>query len=969
MNYTRLSFVLGFALVTNVICASDEAERHFALKVLPLFKEKCLACHGDKPTEIKGDFDMRSLKAMLQGGESGERDLVPGKPGESQLMIAVRRQDKDLSMPPKENDKLSIAQIRILEKWIADGAVWPDEKKIAALVKEASSAWETADGMQMKTSGGLSPEWTNRRYKPENLWAYQTLKKPAVLVSGQRSTVNGQQVNPIDLLLGTKMQTLGIKPGPLADRRTLIRRVTYDLTGLPPTSQEIETFLKDPKPDNEAFAKVVERLLSSPHYGEQWGRHWLDVVRYADTSGFANDYARGSAWRYRDYVVRAFNDDKPYDQFVIEQIAGDELASERSSNPKSAIRNPQSELLVAPGFLRLGPWELTAMEVAKIARQRFLDDVTQSVGETFLGQALQCCRCHDHKFDPIPTHDYYSFQACFATTQLTERDAAFLPSENTNGFDERHDWEQVRLRHVATLKQLSDKSLAAADAWFKEKNLDRSRWDAAVKQASTGEPKGKKRRSFVGAFEGARTQLLKEGVPENQFPPKQLGFSPEDFGRERIANKGLERMTWELDRYEPVAFSVYSGVTPERVAVFAPQRMPANPMTDGELEQESILAGGDPFSPTQKVEPGVLSAVTLLQKAHVEIPNAVSGRRLALARWIASKDNPLTARTMVNRIWEWHFGQAIAGNPNNFGATGKKPTHPELLDWLAATFMENGWSIKTMQRLILSSEAYRRSCDYPDPKQLAEKDPEGTSYAAFKPRRLTAEEFRDSMLSVSGELNPTVGGIPVKPEMNVEAALQPRQVMGTFAEAWQPSPAPAQRHRRSLYALKIRGLRDPFMEVFNEPNPDLSCERRDASTVSPQVFSLFNSTASYTRALAFADRLMKEKSDPSKKIERAFLLTTGRQPHADEIDACLKHWDAMTERHRHLTFTKTPPPTQVTREAAEENTGQKFIFTETLIGADHFVPDISPADLDAETRGLAEVCLVLLNSNEFAYVY
>jgi hypothetical protein len=960
MNLSRSILMLGLGLIANPLRAGEEAERDFALKVLPILKEKCLACHGDKPTEIKGDFDMRSLKGMLQGGESGERDLVPGKPGESQIMVAIRRQDKDLSMPPKENDKLSIAQIRTLEKWIADGAVWPDEKKLASLAKDSSS-WSTADGVLMKTSGGLSPEWTGRRYKPENLWAYQPVKKPATPgISAPR--------NPIDLLLAAKMESLDIQPGPPADRRTLLRRVTYDLTGLPPTPEEIDAFLKDSLPNKEAFAKVVERLLASPHYGEQWGRHWLDVVRYADTAGFANDYARGSAWRYRDYVVRAFNNDKPYDQFVIEQIAGDELLAEKSS-PEPGTLNP--ELLVAPGFLRMGPWELTAMEVAKIARQRFLDDVTQSVGETFLGQALQCCRCHDHKFDPIPTRDYYSFQACFATTQLAERDAAFLPTENTHGFEERRDWEQVRQRHVATLKQLSDKSLAAADAWFKEKNLDRSRWDAAVKQASAGEPKGKKqqRRSFVGAFEGARTQLLKAGVPEDQYPPKQLGFSPEDFGRERIANKGLERMTWELDRYEPVALSVYSGVTPERVAVFAPQRMPANPMKDGDFEQEAILAGGDPFSPTQKVEPGVLSAVTLLQNSQAEIPNTITGRRLALARWIASKENPLTARTMVNRLWEWHFGQAIAGNPNNFGATGKKPTHPEVLDWLAATFMQSGWSVKAMQRLILSSEAYRRSCDYPDPKQLAAKDPEGISYAAFKPRRLTAEEFRDSMLSVSGELNPAVGGIPVKPEMNVEAAMQPRQVMGTFAEAWQPSAAPEERHRRSLYALKIRGLRDPFMEVFNEPNPDLSCERRDASTVSPQVFSLFNSTASYTRALAFADRLMKEKSDRPKKLERAFLFATGRPPRADEVDACVKHWDAMTERHRHLTFTKKLPPAQVTREAAEENTGQKFTFTETLIGADRFVPDISPADLDAETRGLAEVCLVLLNSNEFAYVY
>ena len=323
----------------------------------------------------------------------------------------------------------------------------------------------------------------------------------------------------------------------------------------------------------------------------------------------------------------------------------------------------------------------------------------------------------------------------------------------------------------------------------------------------------------------------------------------------------------------------------------------------------------------------------------------------------------------MNRVWLWHFGTAIAGNPNNFGANGKKPTHPELLDWLAATFIEQGWSTKNLHRLILNSEAYARASTHPEPKLLAERDPDGSRYAVFKPRRLAAEELRDGFLAVSGELNRTPGGIPVRPEMNREAALQPRQVMGTFAEAWQPSPKPEQRNRRSLYALKIRGLRDPFFEVFNAPSPDLSCEGRDASTVTPQVFSLFNSEATLNRAVAWAARLLRETSTREQAVTRAFTLAYARAPDAGELAASLAHWDAMTARHRTLKVPKAAVPREVVREAVEENTGEKFSFVEPLESAVDFVPDLQLADVPPATRGLAELCLVLLNANEFAYVY
>jgi hypothetical protein len=395
-------------------------------------------------------------------------------------------------------------------------------------------------------------------------------------------------------------------------------------------------------------------------------------------------------------------------------------------------------------------------------------------------------------------------------------------------------------------------------------------------------------------------------------------------------------------------------------------------MKTGELEETSILPGGDPFSPTFPVVPRVLSAANTLAQipAHdAQIPTTIVGRRRALAEWIASERNPLTSRVMVNRIWQWHFNQALAGNPNNFGTTGKKPSHPELLDWLAWTFVREGWSVKTMHRLIMSSEAYRRASLHSEPKDLALKDAEGISYAVFAPRRLEAEELRDAMLSVSGELNATLGGIPNRPEMNLEAAMQPRMVMGTFAEAWQPSPLPQQRHRRSLYALRLRGHRDPFLEVFNAPASNLSCEARDASNVTPQVFALFNSEISFDRAIAMALRVLKEERSREGTITRLFQLAYGRVPSSEETVDCLAHWQKMTTRHQKMTFAPTVYPKEVVRQAVEENTGERFTFTEPLEMYADFVPDVKASDVGPKVRGLAEVCLVLLNSNEFAYVY
>lgn len=939
--FVALSFIAATAGATE-----ETAEQLFVRRISPLFHEKCLACHGKDEAKIKGGLDMRTLASTLKGGESETPGLLPGKPEESPLYLATLRTHKDWeAMPPKEADKLRAEQTGWIKDWIAGGAPWPDDSRAQAIAKANEAKWSAEDGITVKTKGSLSPEWANRKYKPEGLWAYQPVAKK-----------NGEKA--LDDFITAKMP-VGIEPAPDADARTLIRRASFDLTGLPPTPEEVTSFEGDYSKDADAAVKaLIDRLLGSPHYGERMAQHWLDVTRYADSSGFANDYERGNAWRYRDYVVRAFNGDKPYDRFIKEQIAGDEIDA---NDP---------EKIIATGFLRAGPWELTGMEVEKIARQRFLDDVTNGVGETFLAHSLQCARCHDHKFDPVPTHDYYSIQAVFATTQLSERAAPFLPEENTQGFAERAYQEKSLAEHESVLTELDAVLLENAARWFKDNGKDPTRWNAAVeaerRASKTRKAPARRLGDYSDLFLAARNALTNAGVPEGDFPPKLVGFTPEQFGMERVARKGLERLRWELDRYEPYALAVYSGRTRQYKTVSAPLRMPPGRLTEGELEQTCILTGGDPFANGSQVKPGVLSVLGSVQRT--PIPDTIEGRRKAFAEWVASADNPLTTRAIVNRVWMWHFGQPLAGNPNNFGSTGKKPTHPELLDWLAANFVESGWSFKALHRLIMTSEAYRRSATHPDPKALREKDPLGVSYAVFAPRRLSAEELRDAMLAATGELNRTLGGIPNRPEINLEAALQPRQVMGTFASAWVPNPRPEQRHRRSLYALKLRGLTDPMLEVFNAPGPDFSCERREASTVTPQVFSLFNGQATHARALALAHRVLKETPEEQKAIDRLFALVFSRAPSAEERRDCLDHWRSA------LPLVRTPPPLvrpplEVRREAVEENTGEKFAFSEKLHAYADFVPDLRPADVDARTRALADVCLVLLNSNEFSYVY
>jgi len=904
-----------------------DAESLFLGKVWPMMRAKCLACHGEDEAKIKGGLDLRTLQSTLKGGDSGTASVVPGSPDKSPLYAAVTRHDEDLAMPPKENDKLSAEQVEQVRLWIAAGAPWPDPSKPGPVVNR----WNEADGVTVPTSGGLSADWTNRRYKPDDLWAYQPIANPGV-----PKIPNGGANTAIDAFILQRLQNKGITDlAEPADQRTLIRRVTLDLTGLPPTADEVAAFVNDNSPG--AFTRLVDRLLDSPQYGEQQARHWLDVVRYADTAGFSNDFERPNAWRFRDYIIRSFNADKPFDRFILEQIAGDELDP---GNP---------EMPIAVGFLRMGPWEHTAMTVAAVTRQQYLDDVTHSVGVTFLGQGLRCASCHDHKFDPVPTRDYYRLQAVFASTQLAERDVPFLPQENVTGFEAQRKVVEQRLAELrqrqSELRQRANDGLAR---FLKEKGVER------IEDLPPGER------------------------PKKDYLGSTAGISNLDLSLRKIYKKSEDYLERELMRFEPVALSVYAGPANSYTSVKLRNPVPGRQqMARAEVQQVHILTGGSIESPAEAVTPGVLSAVagsndTLAPSDWNRIPTSTEGRRLQLARWIASPQNTLTARVIVNRIWQQHFGHGLVATPNNFGKMGGKPTHPELLDHLASWFIENGWSNKKLHRYILASRTYQqagtRSDKLPNGQEVSAIDPKNELLSFYPPRRLSAEEIRDAMLAASGELNLDAGGPGVFPEINWEVAMQPRHIMGSVAPAYIPSATPAERNRRTIYAFRYRTLPDPMLEVFNRPGSEMSCEKRDETTVTPQVFALFNSQFTASRSLAMATDVAANSKAVEAQIAEAFRRVYGRSATADERDACLAHYRKMLDHHRKTDPVAAKLPEHVERHMVEELTGEPVAWQEDLSVLKGFQQDLQPTQVPAEVRALAEVCLVLLNSNEFLYV-
>lgn len=858
MRIFRAALWLG--CLSGQAFAADPKEELFLQQIQPVLVRDCQGCHGK--TQTLGKLDLSSRAGLLQGG--GRGSAVRVGEAEQSLLIHVIEGRNGLQMPPGgPKQRLSAETVAAMKRWINEGAVWPER------------SGETA--------------WT---YRDEDLWAFRP-RRP--FEASQR----------IDDFLNVKIREKRVTPAARAERRTLVRRVTIDLTGLPPTPDEVEAFVKDDSAG--AWDALIERLLASPRYGERWGRHWLDVVRYADTSGYSNDFERPNAWRYRDYVIRSFNQDKPYDQFVREQIAGDELY------PGNA------EAQLATGFLRSGPWEHTGMSVEAVTRQLFLDDVTHATVNVFLGLTLGCAKCHDHKFDPIPTKDYYRMQAVFASTEFVRPKVPFLAQENTSELP----------AGLALMQKRYDQATAKM-AEYRQKSAD-----AVAKKGQS-----------VSAADLQKAMNTGEGL------------TPEEFEEFKLFQKHQQLFKESLGRFEARALAVASGpidgATDGGPNLRYPKRAEYQPAT------VNILPGGNLQAPGEAVTPGLLSALAKYGNyAELAVPTTVEGRRSALAKWIADGQNPLTARVMVNRVWQYHFGRGLAGDTSNFGKTGKRPTHPDLLDWLASSFVENGWSVKHLHRLILRSEAYQRAGGTSEAQEL---------YAAFAPRRVEAEVLRDSLLAVSGELNLEAGGPGVFPQINEDVARQPQHRMGSVAPAYAASAKRSERNRRTVYTFQQRSLVDPLVEVFNGPSLDLSCERRETSTVPTQAFGLFNSQLVNDLALAMAARLEREASGVEARIGRAFLLAYGRPAEAAEIAVARRHYERMLVFHRANPAPGKRAKQPLVHKITSELTGQVFLFTqpEEPVAME---ANLHPSEVSAETRALSDVALVLLNANEFVYVY
>jgi len=684
------------------------------------------------------------------------------------------------------------------------------------------------------TPAGLGPVAPFEKYTAQDRsrWAYRPPKRPEIPEVQNPAWVK----TPVDAFVLARLENEGLTPAKPADPATLLRRIFLDLTGLPPSPDEVERFVKNPSP--EAYAIAVERLLASPRYGERWGQHWLDVVRYADTDGFEYDALRPDAWRYRDYVIRSFNSDKPFDRFILEQLAGDEFAP------------GDQEALVAVGFNRLAAWRKNAgNQDEEMNRNEVLTEQTNAVGAVFMGTTLACARCHDHLFDPIKQSDYYRLQAFFAPAVFNETSLASPQNQ--------HAWDATAKIVKAEIEKVK-KAMADMELDWKKRLLEAKRSQLSEQE-----------RQALAVPADHRNAQQKALVAQADF---MLASKVDATGRKFVKElkdrkKAMMAQLDEIESRMPEPLPAVWGITDER------KNIPKIHILDRGMHTSK----GDLVGPRV---PGLFlpdSSPEYQDDSHLD----TTGRRLALARWLASAENPLTARVMANRLWHYHFGRGIVATPNDFGAQGTPPSHPDLLDWLATEFVQQKWSMKAMHRVMVLSNTYQAASEG-EPEKLSatsqSKDPDNGLFWRYNRRRIEAEAVRDSMLNVAGNLNLKVGGppvlVPVQPVL-VNQLYKPKQ--------WAVTADPREHQRRSIYLIAKRNLRLPFMEAFDAPDLLNSCARREQSTHALQSLELLNGDFSNAQAQALAGRLLKEKGwHPAALVQRAFALAAGREPTARE---------------------------------------------------------------------------------------
>lgn len=736
--YSRsLAALISLVLASVAETSSGESSSHFENRIAPILSERCAACHN--PDKREGGLDVTSRESLFKGGDSGPA-IVSDNLDESWLLDMVSGDEPAM---PKDSKPLSGKELADLRQWIEAGADWPEGVAVSA-----------------------------------ELWSLRPVKRPTVPKVNDSDWVT----SPIDAFILQRLEDEGLKPAPRAERIALIRRATFDLHGLPPTPEEIDDFLADETA--EAFAKVVDRLLKSARYGERWGRHWLDLASYADSHGFELDYPRPNAWRYRDYVIQAFNDDTPYDKFLHEQLAGDVLDPD------------DPDAVIATGFLAAGPWDysgfITAIQgtaASRLTRSLDIDNMMTTVMTTSVGLTVGCARCHDHKFDPIPQKDYYRLQAVFNGVRRGDRISHGHATE-----EQARRMEQIRL-------DIHKKRIGVAEN------------DALAPDARTDET-AHNRAKLCEEIAALESEYAK-------FPDVQLTYA-------------------------------------------------AIPETPAPMH---VLLRGDTESPGALVAPAALSAVKGLPAELTDADAPEGERRHALARWLTDPANPLTSRVMVNRLWHYHFGRGIVGTPGDFGFNGERPSHPELLDWLATEFQARDWSIKEMHRLIMLSSTYQQASQHN--AEAAALDAGNRLLWRMNRRRLSAEEVHDSILAVSGQLDLSMGGPAYKP-FRYEFRKSPIYDYHNTADR-------SERRRRSVYSFIVRSTPNPFTDVLDFPVPSACTPARNATTTALQSLSLLNDPFVIQQSEYFAERLADAyKDDVRGQVSVAYRLALGREPSADE---------------------------------------------------------------------------------------
>jgi len=875
-------------LLSLIVCASlgsrtlsaeptvDAGQVTYEQHVRPILKANCFRCHGGEE-EFKGGLDLRLRRLMLAGGDSGAA-IVPGNRADSLLFHRIQSGE----MPPTER-KLTPADVEIIGKWLDSGAL-------------------TTRTEPDKLDAGLEITPEERAF-----WSFQPIPQ-AMPIPAFGSTDRVR--TPIDAFVAQALKARKLSFSADAPKAALLSRAYFDLIGLPPTREELAHFLADN--DESAYENAIDRLLDSPHYGERWGRYWLDVAGYADSDGYtAADTVRPFAYKFRDYVIAAFNADKPLDQFITDQLAGDELAS---GDPKN-LSPADIERLSATGFLRMAADGTATGGIDQdVARNQVMADTIKIVSTSLLGLSVGCAQCHDHRYDPIPQADYYRLRAVF---------------------EPAYDWKNWRVpdQRLISLWTDADRAKSAeVDAEAAPVAAQRN----AKQTAYMDEALEKELAQFDDELQGVLR--LAYDTPAAARLPEQKKLLDEN-PRIGTLSPGV------LYQYIPAAAEDLKKMDAAIAAIYAKRPfqdfIPVLNEIAGQRPPTFLVHRGDHRQPKGEIAPGGLTVCALsgerLQIPPADSQRATSGRRLALAQWITGEHNPLTARVLVNRVWLHHFGRGLVNTPADFGSLGEKPSHGELLDWLARDFIASGWKLKRLHKLIMTSTAYRQSSER-DPRK-AEIDPEDRYYWRMPVRRLDAESMRDRILATTGVLNRKMFGPPVPVKEDTVGQV----VVGVDAPATPEPPVGHEAFRRSVYIQVRRSQPLAMLHVFDQPVMETNCERRTVSTVATQSLMLMNSEFVLQQAGYFAARIRKEAAgDPTRQVQAAWQLALMRSPEPRELE-------------RALAFLASPSVPAVAQAAAP------------AAGAGAAAaPAATPAE--ASVDALASLCQILLSANEFLYV-